>query len=106
MSNNGDVLRVLALDGCGIALLPTFLVDDDLHAGRLHEVLAEQLDGDPAVWVLHPSRRHVPLAVRVFVDFLVARFAGVAPWDREGTRTPATHPRASSRRRAAAGLPS
>ena len=33
MSNNGDVLRVLALDGCGIALLPTFLVADDLRDG-------------------------------------------------------------------------
>lgn len=102
MSNNGDVLRVLALDGCGIALLPTFLVADDLHAGRLHEVLPDQLDGDPAVWVLHPSRRHVPLAVRAFVDFLIARFAGVAPWDRGGTRRSSTPPRASSRRRAAA----
>ena len=106
MSNNGDVLRVLALDGCGIALLPTFLVSDDLHAGRLREVLPDQLDGDPALWVLHPSRRHVPLAVRAFVDVVVARFAGVAPWDRPITKRSATPLPASSRRRAVAGTPS
>ncbi len=95
MSNNGDVLRALAIAGCGIALLPTFLVAGDLKAGLLREVLPDRLDGDPALWVLHPSRRHVPLAVRAFVDFLVARFAGAAPWD-EGIRTrPARRPRAS-----------
>jgi DNA-binding transcriptional LysR family regulator len=105
ISNNGDVLRVLALDGCGIALLPTFLVADDLRAGRLREVLPDQLDGDPAVWVLQPTRRHVPLAVRAFVEFLVARFAGVAPWDRRVRTRAATPPRVSSRRRAAAGTP-
>jgi DNA-binding transcriptional LysR family regulator len=105
MSNNGDVLRVLALDGCGIALLPTFLVADDLRAGRLHEVLPDQLAGDPAVWVLQPTRRHVPLAVRAFVDFLTTHFAGVAPWERGVRRRAATPPRASSRRRAAAGTP-
>jgi len=105
MSNNGDVLRVLALDGCGIALLPTFLVADDLRAERLREVLPDQLDGDPAVWVLQPTRRHVPLAVRAFVDVLVARFAGVAPWDRPARRRSATSPPASPRRRAVAGPP-
>src|SRR5262249_59202281 len=100
MSNNGDVLRVLALDGCGIALLPTFLVADDLRAERLRAVLPDQLDGDPAVWVLQPTRRHVPLAVRAFVDLLVARLAGVAPWARpSSTRTAPPLP-ASSRRRA------
>jgi DNA-binding transcriptional LysR family regulator len=99
MSNNGDVLRALALDGCGIALLPTFLVADDLRSRRLRELLAGQLDGDPAVWVLHPSRRHVPLAVRAFVDFLVARFAGIAPWDREVTRPASAPARGADRRR-------
>ncbi len=105
MSNNGDVLRVLALDGCGIALLPTFLVADDLREGRLEEVLPDQLDGDPAVWVLQPTRRHVPLAVRAFVDFLVARFAGIPPWDRGLRKRSATPLPASSRRPAAAGTP-
>ena len=105
MSNNGDVLRVLALDGCGVALLPTFLVADDLREGTLREVLPDQLDGDPAVWVVQPTRRHVPLAVRAFVDFLVARFAGTPPWDRGLGKRPATLPPASSRRRAGAGTP-
>src|SRR5262245_10018345 len=105
MSNNGDVLRVLALDACGVALLPTFLVADDLREGRLREVLPDQLDGDPAVWVVQPTRRHVPLAVRAFVDFLVARFAGTPPWDRGLGKRSATLAPASSRRRAGAATP-
>jgi DNA-binding transcriptional LysR family regulator len=102
MSNNGDVLRILALDGCGIALLPTFLVADDLDAGHLHEVLPGQLGGEPAVWILQPTRRHVPLAVRTFVDFLAARFAGTPPWERRLAKRAAA---ASSRRRGVGGTP-
>jgi len=73
--------------------------------GRLREVLPDQLDGDPAVWVVQPTRRHVPLAVRAFVEFLAMRFAGVAPWERALRKRSATSLPASSRRRAAAGTP-
>lgn len=37
----------------------------------------------PAVWLLYyPTRAYVPLKVRVFVDFLLERFADAPPWDR------------------------
>lgn len=37
-SNNAEVLRELALAGCGIALLPDWLIVDDLAQGRLLEL--------------------------------------------------------------------
>ena len=34
-ANNGDVLRSAALDGVGVALQPTFLVEEDLSTGAV-----------------------------------------------------------------------
>ncbi|MFP3559731.1 substrate binding domain-containing protein, partial [Paraburkholderia sp. SIMBA_049] len=42
-SNHSEVLRAAALDGGGIALLPDWLVDADVRAGRLRR-LFEQYD--------------------------------------------------------------
>ena len=70
-------LHRAALDGLGPALLPDWLVDRDLNAGRLvdlfpdHEVTANQFDS--AVWLLYASRSWLPRRVRAVVDFMKAR---------------------------------
>lgn len=62
--------------GLGIAALPSYLVADDVRAGRLSLVLPkERLPGFRAYVVL-PSGRHVPRRVRAFVDFLAGRLRG------------------------------
>ncbi|MCF6102044.1 LysR substrate-binding domain-containing protein [Mesorhizobium muleiense] len=38
-SNNAEMLRVAALDGIGIALLPTWAVAEPLRTGALRRVL-------------------------------------------------------------------
>lgn len=73
-SNNGELLRELALAGLGIALLPVFLVADDLASGRLESVLGKELAADTAVWALFGHRRLVPAKTRAFVDFLADAF--------------------------------
>jgi len=69
-SNNGELLRELALAGLGIALLPLFLVGADLASGRLVSVLESTLAADTAIWALFGHRRLVPAKTRAFVDFL------------------------------------
>ena len=70
-------LKQCAIAGMGLALLPNWLVDEDLHAGTLvnvfpnHQVTAT--DFNTAVWLVYPSRAYVPLKVRVFIDFLKQR---------------------------------
>lgn len=79
--NNGDMLREAAVAGLGIADQPTFIVGDDLAAGRLQAVL---LDYTPTLGALHcvyPANRHLSPKVRVFVDFLAGRFGPVPYWD-------------------------
>lgn len=73
-------LRSTVLQGAGPALLADWLIQEDLAAGRLvdllpdHEVTAT--DFDTAAWLLYPSRSYLPQKVRVAIDFLKARLAG------------------------------
>lgn len=81
-ANNGDVLRLAALAGEGIALLPTFLLEQDLAHGRLEILLGDCRWPNTSANLLWPATRHMAAPVRAMVDFLVARFAGVPYWDR------------------------
>lgn len=81
-TNNGDTARAAALGGLGIIWQPTFLVGDDLRAGRLQRVMPEYHMQDMDVLAVYPSRRHLSAKVRVMIDFLVRELAGT-PWDRQ-----------------------
>jgi len=73
-ANNGDVLREAAVKDLGVTLLPTFIVADDLRAGRLVPVLERYTPPAIGVYALYPPSRYLSAKVRVFVDFLAARF--------------------------------
>ncbi|WP_258305939.1 substrate binding domain-containing protein [Chromohalobacter israelensis] len=78
--NNGDTCRSIALAGGGISLQPSFMVADDLRTGKLVEVLPEYQSVELGIYVVYPSRKHLPSKVRVLVNFLVERFAQPS-WD-------------------------
>ncbi|MEL7509657.1 MAG: LysR family transcriptional regulator [Cyanobacteria bacterium J06554_1] len=79
IANNSDVLRQICLDGTGLMLMPTWLVDEDIRTGKLQAVLTDfdihpQAGMDMGIYVLYPpSRRHSP-RVRAMLDFLVDHF--------------------------------
>lgn len=71
-ADSGEAIREAAILGLGIAYLPDFLIDDDLFAGRLVEVLPGMAEGKDDVVALFPSRRQLAPRVRHFIDLLVA----------------------------------
>lgn len=73
-SNDGQVLRAAALDGLGILILPTYIVYDDMVAGRLVPVLDEWDLPRLTVNLAYPSRKHLSAKVRTFIDFMVEHF--------------------------------
>jgi DNA-binding transcriptional LysR family regulator len=82
-TNDTAVLRRAVLDGGGIGVLPTYLVGEDLKRGRLVRVLPQLEPEVLGIHALFLSRQHQPLALRLLVDFLAARFGGdTPPWDR------------------------
>jgi len=80
-ADNAEVLRDAAVQGRGIALLPTFIAGPDLKAGRLRVILPAYKAPEIALYAVYPQTRHLSVKVRVFVDFLVARFGGRPYWD-------------------------
>jgi DNA-binding transcriptional LysR family regulator len=86
-TNSGAVLIVAAIAGHGVACLPTYLVGDALQSGRLVTVLDDYIAPPLPLRALYPHNRYLSAKVRVFVDFLAARFGQEPPWD-SWRRTP------------------
>lgn len=79
-SNNGDLNAAAAVQGVGIALEPDFIVGSELRSGKLVPVLESFEAPASPIYAVYPSRRFLPAKVRVFVDFLIERFAGAKGW--------------------------
>ena len=80
-TNNGDISRAAAVSGLGVALLPVFMICDDLRAGRLAPALEDFEPESQGVHAVYPHNRHLSAKVRAFVDFLVDSFGPTPPWD-------------------------
>lgn len=74
-ANNGDMLRLAALDGAGIIWQPHFIVGDDVKSGRLIELMPDFAGPELGVYALYPSRKHLSAKVRTFVDYLAERMS-------------------------------
>ena len=69
--NSGEVVRQMALAGCGIARHGYFHVARDLEAGRLIEILADYAVGDGEdIHALYAAEDRTAARVRAFLDFL------------------------------------
>jgi DNA-binding transcriptional LysR family regulator len=73
--NNGDTCRAITLAGGGVSLQPSFMVAEDLRRGDLVEILPEYRSVELGIYVVYPTRKHLPAKVRTLISFLVERFA-------------------------------
>lgn len=80
-ANNGDFLCHAAIVGQGITREPTFVLYKALQAGQLVRILEDYHWPGVNAYAVYPQTRHLSRRVRVFVDFLAERFAGVPYWD-------------------------
>ncbi len=70
-----DILGTVTLARCGAGLLQTyrFIVEQDLRQGLLKEVFQSFGGTSRPFSLLYPPHRHMPLRVRVLIDFLFAK---------------------------------
>ncbi|KQR09020.1 MULTISPECIES: LysR family transcriptional regulator [Xanthomonas] len=66
-------LRLAAVAGLGIALLPQALTRPDIEQGRLSVVLPDFQRRGQGLHALYPSRRHLPRAVAAFIQAVTLR---------------------------------
>ncbi len=63
-------LRLAAIEGVGIAQLPSMMVQSDIDAGRLISVLPDWRPKNDTVYAVFPSRRGLLPSIRALLDFL------------------------------------
>ena len=82
--DNGDAALPALCAGLGMALLPEFLVWEDLQSGRLIELLPDWVPAPSALHIVTPPGNVRPSRVTVLIAFLAGRLAGAA-WARRGS---------------------
>jgi DNA-binding transcriptional LysR family regulator len=91
-ADDSEPLRDAAVAGVGVVLLPTWLVGEDIKAGRLRHVLPEwsfMIATKPGgIFGIFPPHRMVPPKVRAFLDFAQKRFGKPPYWDPDWTEDP------------------
>ena len=80
-TNNAEVLREIAVAGCGITLLPTFIAGADLREGRLRTILGDYKVPPSSLYAMYPPTKNLPSKTRAFIDFVVERFGRKPYWD-------------------------
>lgn len=74
-----DMAQLLyaALEGVGIAQLPTIVAEEHIISGALVDLLPEWTAASGIVQAVFPSRRGLLPSVRTFIDFLAAEYAAL-----------------------------
>lgn len=80
VTNSAETLRIVALAGLGVFLAPSFVVGEDIEAGRLKRLLPDYRPVEFAINAIYPHRRHVSAKMRSFIDLTAARFAEHRAW--------------------------
>ena len=78
--SDGQVLHDWCVQGLGIAWRSTWEVEDDIAAGTLVTVLDEHAAPPNGIYAVFPQRRHLPLRVRLWIDFLKRTYGDSRYW--------------------------
>ncbi|MFM2327924.1 MAG: hypothetical protein RLZZ494_27 [Pseudomonadota bacterium] len=78
--SDGQVLHEWCLQGLGLAWRSTWEVQGDLAAGRLVSVLDGFAAPPNGIYAMFPSARHLPLRVRLWIDFLKHTYGDASYW--------------------------
>lgn len=73
-ANSPVAVRDLAVAGHGIALCPHFVVQDEIAAGRLVEVLTNTVALSWSIYAVYPRRDHLPTRVTAYLEHLARAF--------------------------------
>jgi DNA-binding transcriptional LysR family regulator len=79
-SNSANALRLAAVHGQGLVILPSFLLVDEIKSGALIPVLADFLQTQHPINAIYPHRHHLSAKVRSFLDLLVEHFRANPFW--------------------------
>ena len=80
--SDGQVLHEWCLQGLGLAWRSTWEVEHDIAAGRLVSVLDEFAAPPNGIYAVFAQRKHLPLRLRLWIDFIKQAYADPGYWQR------------------------
>ena len=80
--NDGEVLHDWALSGKGLAWRSMWEVGSEIESGKLVTVLDEFNAPGNDIYAIFAQRRHLPLRIRAFVDFLRRAYSKPNYWQK------------------------
>ena len=78
--SDGQVLHDWCLAGYGIAWRSTWEVESEIAAGLLVPVLEDFAAPPNGIYAVFPQRKHLPLRVRLWIDFLKQNYSQSEYW--------------------------
>jgi DNA-binding transcriptional LysR family regulator len=83
--SDGQVLHDWCLRGLGLAWRSTWEVEQDVAAGRLQVVLEDFAAPANGIFAVFPQRKHLPLRVRLWIDFIKHSYGDPRYWSGSGS---------------------
>lgn len=80
ISNSANALRLAAVHGQGLTMLPSFLVADEIRSGRLVPVLSDFVRANYPICAVYPHKHHLSAKVRSFLDLLTKHHREHPAW--------------------------
>jgi DNA-binding transcriptional LysR family regulator len=80
VTSSAEVLRMVLLNGGGLALAAPFIAEEELRTGALVSLLPEYRPVEFAINAIYPHRRYLEATVRTFIDMSVAWFVEHRRW--------------------------
>ncbi|MDE2416807.1 MAG: LysR family transcriptional regulator [Burkholderiales bacterium] len=78
--SDGQVLHDWCLAGYGIAWRSTWEVESEIAEGKLVAVLEDYAAPPNGIYAVFPQRKHLPLRVRLWIDYLKERYGTPGFW--------------------------
>jgi DNA-binding transcriptional LysR family regulator len=69
-ANMADPIRVAAVNGLGIVMLPRYIVGRDIEKGKLQPLLEDYAIDPMPIHAVYPHRKYLSTKVRVFIEYL------------------------------------
>ncbi|MDQ7089169.1 MAG: LysR family transcriptional regulator [Methylococcales bacterium] len=69
-ANIADPMRIAAIGGLGLIMLPRYIVGNDIKKGKLKTVLERYSPPALEIYALYPHRKYLSAKVRLFLEFL------------------------------------
>lgn len=75
LSDNSEAIAAAAVSGWGVGLVAAYLIEKEIRDGSLVHLMQDCVSiPEAGIFIIYPSAQYLPNKVRLFSDFLAARF--------------------------------